>query len=250
MPVDRFETIVRKVRSHTDYIYLHVLGEPLSHPHLDKIIDVARATGLNVNLTTNGSLLTRHAQYLKQHPIRQINFSLHDAEENVSKNRWEFYLDTILKFATDVSQHTYISLRLWNGGNQSSLPFNQVTEGCIQKFFSLDESIFKNTKDVENIKLGDHIFLQYAPRFVWPEEQNPLQSINKTCYALRDHVAILTDGTVVPCCLDADAKQTLGNILESDLESIVNVPLAVKIKKGFEQHRAVTPFCIGCGFRV
>ncbi|MEN9982776.1 MAG: hypothetical protein RI918_745, partial [Pseudomonadota bacterium] len=64
------------------------------------------------------------------------------------------------------------------------------------------------------LKLGEHIFLQKAPRFEWPDENGIKSQTQKNCYALRDHIAILADGQIVPCCLDADANMKLGNIFK------------------------------------
>jgi predicted ATP-dependent serine protease len=38
---DEFKTIVEKVKDYTDYIYLHVKGEPLTHPNIIELINIA-----------------------------------------------------------------------------------------------------------------------------------------------------------------------------------------------------------------
>ena len=98
--------------------------------------------------------------------------------------------------------------------------------------------------------MADHIFLQLSPRFEWPDENNMGDQVQKTCYALRDHIAVLVDGTVVPCCLDADANLSLGNLFSNDLGDIITTERALKIKKGFEQHKVVESLCASCGFII
>ena len=73
MTVEEFTLIVEKIRPFTNYIYLHVLGEPLLHPQLNEILAVAENSGLNINITTNGSLLDKKKEILLKHTIRQIN---------------------------------------------------------------------------------------------------------------------------------------------------------------------------------
>ena len=65
---------------------------------------------------------------------------------------------------------------------------------------------------------------------------------------MRDHIAILSDGQVVPCCLDADANMKLGNIFTDDMGDILSSKKAEEIKKGFEQRKVVEPICNTCGF--
>jgi MoaA/NifB/PqqE/SkfB family radical SAM enzyme len=44
--VKNFQTIVEKIKPYTNYIYLHVLGEPLLHPQLEEILNVAEREGI------------------------------------------------------------------------------------------------------------------------------------------------------------------------------------------------------------
>ncbi len=250
MTVEEFRLIVEKIRPFTNYIYLHVLGEPLSHPQLNEILSIAESAGLNINITTNGGLLDRKKEILLSHSIRQVNISLHDAEENISPLKWNNYLETVLDFSTMLAPKTYVCLRLWNSTNEKSADFNTLCLEKIGKKFNLS-SEFLNEKPIGNgVKLAEHIFLQRAPRFEWPDESNEHTQTKKTCYALRDHLAILADGQVIPCCLDADANMRLGNIFTEDLLAILETDRAKDIKKGFEQRKIVEPICATCGFVI
>jgi radical SAM protein with 4Fe4S-binding SPASM domain len=73
---------------------------------------------------------------------------------------------------------------------------------------------------------------------------------SRTCYALRDHVAVLADGTVVPCCLDADGRLALGNLFERPLSEMIGSPRAQAMLEGFRRRKVVEPLCRDCGFFV
>jgi len=248
MQVDEFRVIVEKIRPFTNYIYLHVLGEPLLHPQLDEILTIAEDSGLNINITTNGSLLEKKKEILARHSIRQVNISLHDAEENIPKQKWDEYLQTALDFAAEVASKTYVCLRLWNSTNEKSADFNALCLDKIASKFNLLPAFLEKETTGNGLKLADHIFLQRSPRFEWPDEHQQGEETSKTCYALRDHIAILSDGQVVPCCLDADANMRLGDIFTEDLSDILETQRAKDIKKGFEQRKVVEPICATCGF--
>ena len=250
MSVDEFRLVVEKVRPFTNYIYLHVLGEPLLHPHLDEILSIAETAGLNINITTNGGLLEKKKEILLKHSIRQINISLHDAEDNIAALYWAEYLNSVLDFATEIAPKTYVCLRLWNTSNEESAHFNTICLDQIAGQFELTTQLLNEKTSGNGVKLADHIFLQRAPRFAWPDESNPQTQTQKSCYALRDHIAILADGQVVPCCLDADANMKLGNIFTEDLVEILATDKAKDIKKGFEQRKIIEPLCATCGFII
>ncbi|MDD3322133.1 MAG: radical SAM protein [Paludibacter sp.] len=248
MSLDEFQIIVDKIRPFTNYIYLHVLGEPLLHPQFEEILTIAKKADLNVNITTNGGLIEKQKETLLKHSIRQVNISLHDAEENIKPENWENYLNSILDFSVLVAEKTYISLRLWNSSNKDSEIFNDVCLSKIASTFNLNNEYLSSEIKGNGLKLSDHIFLQRAPRFDWPDEKNQSSETKKTCYALRDHIAILADGQVVPCCLDADANLKLGDIFTEELGDILEKERSRAIKKGFQEGKAVEPFCSSCGF--
>ena len=85
--------------------------------------------------------------------------------------------------------------------------------------------------------------------FEWPDLQHDTYAEDEVfSYALRNQIGVLTDGTVVPCCLDHDGDLRLGNLFEQSLEQILALPRAVAIYDGFTAHTAVEPLCQRCGY--
>lgn len=249
MSVEEFRQVCEKVRLHTNYLYLHVMGEPLLHSHFAEIMQTATDFGFQINITTNGSLLSKQIAVLQQYPARQINISLHDLEENIPMTRLPDYIRRFIQFADEVSATTYINLRLWNRTENTYSPFTQECLRLLTDTLQLSTDIFTDKSLHKGIHLKKHIYLQTADRFDWPDTEATPSDEAKTCYALKDHIAILSDGSIVPCCIDADAHLLLGNIFSDDLEAIVNSEKALRIKAGFQQKMAVEDFCRKCGFR-
>ena len=48
--------------------------------------------------------------------------------------------------------------------------------------------------------------------FTWPDITKDKIIDKGRCLALKEQLAILADGTVVPCCLDHNGDISLGNI--------------------------------------
>ena len=87
MTIQNFKIILSKIKNYTNYIYLHILGEPLLNPKLNEFILLASNEGFNINITTNGYLIDK-IKYNKN--IRQVNISLHsfDVKYNVELKKY------------------------------------------------------------------------------------------------------------------------------------------------------------------
>ena len=56
MTMEEFQTITEKLKGVTKYLYLHVMGEPLTHPLLPEFIRYATEQGFLVSITTQAGL--------------------------------------------------------------------------------------------------------------------------------------------------------------------------------------------------
>ncbi len=96
-------------------------------------------------------------------------------------------------------------------------------------------------------RLMDRLYLDEAQKFDWPDMEAPPQDTH-FCLGLREQVAVLVDGTVVPCCLDHEGDIPLGHLPEEDLEDILESPRARAIYDGFTKGQPAEELCRRCGF--
>ena len=251
MPPEDFRAILGKIQDHTAHLALHVLGEPLLHPKLGELLALCQEHGLKVNLTTNGTLLPQRQVFLLAGPaLRQVNISLHGLAELPAGPDQENALAGIFAFIQEAMRTPlFLSLRLWNLSAAEGGGHNQDILDRITDFFALAEPLTGRLTPGHGITLAPRVFLSQNPRFTWPHAPAPDLGDTGTCRGLRDHVAILVDGTVVPCCLDAEADIPLGNIHAQSLAEIINSPRAVAMRNGFTQRRLSEPLCRRCTFR-
>ncbi len=231
--IEEFKIILEKIKPYTKYIYLHVMGEALLHPKINELIDLA-SRYFNVNITTNGYLIDR----IKTKNIRQINISIHSFDYKYKTNTEE-YLNNIFK-VVDKLDNTYISYRFWVN-NKNSRELLDIINKHYNTNFKLEELKKDN-------KINDHIFINTYNEFIWPDLNNDYYSEEGKCYALRDHIGILVDGTVVPCCLDSKGIINLGNIYKDNLEDILNSDRVKKMLDGFRNNKKIEKLCKKCNF--
>jgi radical SAM protein with 4Fe4S-binding SPASM domain len=250
-----FLHILKCIKPYTNYIYFHLMGEPLLNPDLKAFLALSDEQGFKVNLTTNGSLLKRVKDILlSANALRQINISLHSFEANENETSFYQYLDEVLYFVKEAAAKSGIicSLRLWNLDNKgldANNALNHYILEKIEKSFELDFDLGVRLEETNQLKLGERVYLNMAEKFQWGEMTGEPIYTKQFCLGLRDQIGILVDGTVVPCCLDNDGNIPLGNLFEEPLEVILNSQRAKAIYDGFSKRQAVEELCKRCSYR-
>ncbi len=261
---EEFQHIIKEIQPYTDYVYFHVKGEPLLHPELGVFLDICKEYGLKVNITTNGTLLMKVLPELKEkEALRQVNISLHSfgGREEDKEN----YLLDILKASKELlkTTKTNISYRFWNLSKEDDTIITD-TENKLES--TIHEDTDKYLRILENeyaikgslnnmvapgrgLKLTDRVYISRDYQFTWPSLIEEEDEGKGFCYGLRSHLGILSDGTLIPCCLDGEGVISLGNIYEESFESIINSPRAIRIYEGFSNRKAVEELCRKCGYR-
>ena len=69
---EQFRTLAEKIRPHTEYLYLHLMGEPLLHPHLEQLLDIAHELEFQVMITT--PRLPREIEELAEATAKECGF--------------------------------------------------------------------------------------------------------------------------------------------------------------------------------
>lgn len=254
MQRDEFRHIVNEVKQITDYIYFHIMGEPLLNQELQYFLEESVRNHLKVNITTNGTLLPRQSEVLlHSKALRQINISLHSFEANEHDMELKEYINQVLDFVNQARAEGRIicTIRLWNMDSEELKGANGLNQEILHQIetnlgldFSLSERLLKE----HQLKLCDKVYLNMAEKFAWPDIKRAEIGEKVFCHGLRNQIGVLVDGTVVPCCLDSEGTIGLGNIHESSIKEILMGERARKIYDGFSNRVAVEELCRKCGY--
>lgn len=241
-----FSLFLEKLQGQTEYLYFHVMGEPLLHPELPLFLDMAAAGGFKVCLTTNGTLLSqRLPELLGARNLHKISVSLHSFEGNDGSGSLEDYIRIAAESCARLAEKGVIcAFRLWNIGGE------QTRNGQIVALLSqvLGVDIAGLPRDIRgNFKLGRCLYLEEADKFDWPDPEAEAGGV-EFCLGLRQQAAVLCDGTVVPCCLDSEGRLALGNLFEESWSDILSSPRAKALIDGFSRRRPSEELCRRCGY--
>lgn len=243
MTIAEFRHILSEIKPYTDNIYLHVKGEPLLHANIYDFLRIAEEYDINVNLTTNGVLFPARSKKLSGYKaLKKINFSLH------SENNIPNYVEKILESADNISKNITIIYRLWTLQNKELDEKSAEIVEKIKKHYNLSPEIVEKIKKENNIKISSTIYVDKDNEFEWPDDKKDLKN-DGFCMALKTQIAILVDGTVVPCCLDSNGKIPLGNIYTDSFESIVNSKKFMGLKKSFQDRKPIEKLCLNCTYK-
>ena len=231
-----YKYIIDKIKNYTDELYLHVLGEPLMHKEINNFIDYASNKGLLVNITTNGYLINNIKD---NHNIHRLNISMHsyNLKYNISIDN---YLNNIFNVIDNIRDKTFVSLRLWVNSKNNDYILNYINK----RYNTSISSIGNNMK----IKVTNNLIIDTFHEFIWPDLNNNYYSDAGTCKGLIDHIGILSNGTIVPCCLDSKGIINLGNIYKDNIDDIFNSERVKAMKMGFKNNYKCEELCRHCKF--
>lgn len=239
---EEFSALLPKIRPYTDFLYFHLMGEPLLHPNLEQFLALAGDVGFKIILTTNGTLLPKQQEILLNAPaLHKVNISLHAFEANDLAVPFEDYLSGCFTFGKAAEGKILIAYRLWNQGGQDEK--NDDILAAMSKFFPKPW-----VQERRGTRIGERIYLEYGDKFDWPDLKAADGGEGVFCHGLRDQLGILCDGTVVPCCLDHEGDIALGNLFTQSMEEILESPRAKAIYDGFSQRKATEELCRKCGY--
>jgi len=232
LSLDEFEIILNKIDNYTDYLYLHVKGEPLLHSKFEGILDLCKKYNKKVNITTNGTLLKKQIDAILNSTVRQVNISMHSLTND--------NINDILECSKLLSNNgIYVVFRFWVYNDKQNILIDKIS-----KYFNVVMN------DSDNIKVKDNIYINKDEEFIWPSlDNNEIYRTNGSCLGLKTHIAILSDGTVIPCCLDSGGVINLGNIFKEDLDVILNKDKTKNIINGFNNNKLCEELCQKCGFK-
>lgn len=241
MTLEEFRSAAEKLQGVTKYLYYHLMGEPLTHPQLPDMIRCAGALGFKSAITTNGTLLPQRGQGLLDAGVYKVNISVHSFEDGTLED-YVNYIHGCMDFADLASRSgVIVVLRLWNKGYDEGR--NIDTQAMLREKFPHPWK-----EEPRAIRIQDRLYLEFGERFTWPDMDAADMGQQVFCYGLRDHFGVLSDGRIVPCCLDREGAITLGNIFTDDVAQVLQSPRAKAIVEGFSQRNAPEELCRKCGY--
>lgn len=256
MPLSLFAKALDEALCFSRRIALHILGDPCYLDNLESYLVLARNKGAQVEVVTSGIYCHKHpASLLLSAPIYQLSISL---EAGFDQHLVRHY--AVLRALLDShfrNPTCFVNLRI-----QDTLLFTKPDVLSALLYAILPQS-FLNTQDAMmlhkdcimrnfdtkgRIRLWKKALLVRKPSFVWAGFAPISKNTHKRCYGIIHQIGILSNGVVVPCCLDTGGQINLGDLHTQSLAQILRSSRAQNIAEGFKLGEAREELCMRCGF--
>ena len=237
--IEDFNNYTNQIKEYCDYIYLHVLGEPLLHNHFNELLDILDKKDFKLQLVTNGLLLNKYPDLYKHKCLRKLSISLQAINNQKVDNSYFEIINQLIEMKKDF----YLELRFYNLENLDNNLLN---------YFNLlkEKYIFNLNKKINSYQINDKTYIYLNDLFKWPNINDDFISDSGYCRGLIDQMAILVNGDVTSCCLDTMGINKLGNLKEQSLKDILNSPLYIDALEDMKKRRLSLPLCKKCSYHL
>ena len=223
------QAIEAAARFGVSQVRFFLAGEPVFHPHLDKLISIAVQKGLLTQVHTNANYLdAKRSEKLIASGLHSISFSF-DGE---TKEEYESIRvgGDFEKTLANIIQFLQIKR-----DNKSRYPF--VTFQVIKPFkpgAPFSPSISKEFKQQFDGLPIDRFVALYP--FSWPgqEEQDFVRTVGKNifpCPVIWQSLSVGWDGRILGCCGDLNGMVTLGDVHKDRLEDVWNGEKLIEMRR-------------------
>ena len=236
LELEEIRRILPMIREVTEYLYLHILGEPLLHPHIEEILDLTDELSFKVQLVTNGTLLPDHPFLLSHPSLRKLSVSLHALNEFGSPEAVFKAVERLLSS----DRECIVELRFYD---------KKRLNGPLRGFYEEIMNRYHPVMDQSGTwKLMEKTYLREEELFKWPELRDPFVSERGRCLA-TEMIAINAKEEVTMCCLDPYAWNSMGNLKEKDLHEILESEKYKELLESLRGNRKLSELCSKCTYR-
>ena len=232
LSLENVKDVVRGCGKSLKVVSLHVLGEPLMHKELFDFIRHCASHGVNTTFSTNGMLLGRHVEDVLDSGLSLISIAIDGADQaDYAKYRLGGDFDTVVRNA-----RALVEAKRARGASQPVIQVQMV-------MFSYNEDreaearAFLESLGADVVSLKRPAYLAPASpsaRSFWDKVDmrdegrrwtRPVTSAarlyrNQRVCPQLERATILSDGSVVACCIDAEGNTAFGNLNRQDFRSI------------------------------
>ncbi|MCR5786980.1 MAG: radical SAM protein [Acholeplasmatales bacterium] len=275
MSIENIKKILADIKNNIDYriVYFHNLNEPLLHPDIDLVFEFCDNNNIVYGLTTNGLLLDKHLEAIKNSNMSELNISYQVGDELANRKRGnklsvaeyrKYLVENLKKIATSFKGEIKIKLLITN---DKSIFNNQLINGFsshkeivaeVNAFYVMFTGKELSSEQVDKlyelditefckINLYSNVYIELFPFLTWGNFYEPvIPAKYGSCDGINGQLQIKVDGSVSPCCYDFNSCLSLGNAIEKKISEIMQSEKYLQMKKEIEQKTVNNERCRIC----
>jgi len=285
MPLENALHIVDQLPSlgNNLYLNLHILGEPMLHPHFQRILDRCAEKGVPVGLFTNGSLFDPHnVETLLDAGPQVVILSCHtDSAEgwqvrraNIGVEEYERRVLLLIDAKIRRKSPTTIQLHYLNTHYTTRYEYPMVHSpdhaiAIVRKWCNWldqieskygvrsprpDPEAFRSILDQGSaseacVRIAPGIEIVFMFLHNWANQylgDRQIPSKRGFCHIPFETLAVFWNGDVTICCLDAEGQINIGNAFAQPIQEIWLGEKRREILDHFLRRKLMHPLCQRC----
>lgn len=200
MPFETFRKILDD-NPGLEFVLPFQWGEPMLHRDFYRMVAYARARGIRVMATSNGTLLETDAdaERLARCGLDRITFSSDGIGETHTRIRgfdWDELRANVERFRRARDRT----------GSDTKIDISMVLMDSTREELDAHMAAWEGIADR----------VQVIPLLTGGERTTPCREL------WRGSLVVLADGTITPCCVDSEGALALGNIADTSLDEVWN----------------------------
>jgi len=235
---DLLKKIVKRDAVNTKIIGLHLLGESLLHPQINEIVEYLKQHGINSELATNATVLTKSlSERLIKSGLKTIWFSFDgSAKEEYESIRRGANFSKVVK-----NIKTFLEINKEYGNNVHTI----IQMVDLRKSEAEKERFYKfwQKSGASEVKVK---FLDSWAGTLFNDLISSPDEKRVPCEEPWKRVAILYNGDVVPCCRDWNGQYIYGNLNKQSLAEVWNSDRVASLRKEMLTGRYASEPCKSC----
>lgn len=226
MTFEEYSIILEKIAPYAKIVCFYVMGEPLLNPDWYRIVKATHNRGIKTIISSNGMLLKENIDEIFSSRLDYLQVAIDgkDAETHEAYRIGSDYSKIIasLRMISEIKKKRGYTLpevvvqTLVTKQNENQIQTIQKQMKDLGVGFKLKKMHYGRTSIVEEKnKLN---FMPTKDEYIRMEGKSYYTKGVK-CPEMQ-YMVILSNGIVVPCCVDFDAKQVMGNIFQESISDI------------------------------
>jgi radical SAM protein with 4Fe4S-binding SPASM domain len=226
MDMDVYRNIVQQLAPYQTALRFIQWGEPLLHPNIIEMVQLAHEQDLLTHLNTNGSKLDiPMMEELIDAGLDSLKFSFQGVDRQSYKEMrgtdfFEGLMETVERFFIHRGDRTrpflHVSTSITYEDEETVEKFKDRIEKYVDKV-SVGRTVLEFV-DLDTVRLRPHE-LELLEEL---KEKESVVKVHPECPEVYDKLSINWDGTITACCSDADNLMLLGDVQNTKLIDIWN----------------------------
>jgi MoaA/NifB/PqqE/SkfB family radical SAM enzyme/glycosyltransferase involved in cell wall biosynthesis len=249
MPIDRALALLDEAVLIGTRTLVLTGGEPLLHPGIFAIAKGAKARGLGVNITTNGTLVERHYDALLAAGVDSLSFSVdglpdtHDAlrgQPGAHARTWRALLKVQHDRRIGANVYFVVTNRnvrelvtVWEEVRRTGAGFDfWPVNDAPDLYLTSDADRAAWRAAVAHIAAHDPVVAARAHYYDEALRYHAGEKVPMRCLGLVDQYGVTYDGALLPCCVWGGEGLKVGNVFEQPLSELWTSPQVQAHREG------------------